>query len=230
MLAQKGSLQGQCVHRKNASALPRAAAAPLRLRLPSRGTLPVCATAIRAPKTEIEEANPQGKDLLNRSYYPTGVDSANVTKKWYIIDAEGQTLGRLACLACQYIRGKHNPTYTPSMDMGAYVVVINADKVKVTGSKYDNKTYFNHVNARPGSWRVEAFKDLQRRLPERIIERAVKGMLPKGRLGRNIRTHLKVFKGPSHPHEAQKPADITSEIDLKPKNGPGAALLASKKQ
>lgn len=168
-------------------------------------------------------------DLLNKTYYPTSADSANVSKRWFIIDAEGKTLGRLACLAANYIRGKNQPTYTPSMDMGAYVVVINAEKVVVTGKKYNNKTYFRHVNGRPGSYKLETFKNLQQRLPERIIEHAVQGMLPKGRLGRDIRLHLKVFKGAKHDHQAQQPVDITKEIDIKPKDGPGKALLASSK-
>ncbi|KXZ47220.1 hypothetical protein GPECTOR_37g226 [Gonium pectorale] len=168
-------------------------------------------------------------DLLNKSYYPTSVDAANVTKKWYVIDAEGQTLGRLASLAATYIRGKHMATYTPSMDMGAYVIVLNADKVTISGKKASTKTYFRHVTGRPGSYTVETFNELQERLPERIIERAVKGMLPKGALGRNIRLHLKVYKGTAHEHAAQKPEDITKHISLKPKNGPGAAVLAAKK-
>ncbi|GBF87502.1 50S ribosomal protein, chloroplastic [Raphidocelis subcapitata] len=166
-------------------------------------------------------------DLLNKSYYPTAADASNAAKRWYIIDAEGQTLGRLATLAATYIRGKHLPTYTPSMDMGAYVVVINADKVAVTGNKANAKTYFRHVNGRPGSYTVETFNELQRRIPERIVEKAVKGMLPKGSLGRDIRLHLKVFKGTAHPHEAQQPVDITKEISVKPKNGPGKELLAA---
>ncbi|MEW5314468.1 MAG: hypothetical protein WDW38_005966 [Sanguina aurantia] len=168
-------------------------------------------------------------DLLNKSYYPTSADAANVSKQWYIIDAEGKTLGRLACLAATYIRGKHLNTYSPSMDMGAYVVVINAEKVTLTGNKMLQKTYFTHGNGRPGSGRVETFVQLQARLPERIVERAVKGMLPKGRLGKDIRLHLKVFKGSKHEHEAQTPVDITSHISLKPKNGPGVALLTAEK-
>lgn len=100
-------------------------------------------------------------DLLNDSYYPTGADADNSNKKWYIIDAEGQTLGRLACLAATYVRGKHLPTYTPSMDMGAFVIVINAEKVKVTGNKAQQKTYFQHLNGRPGSYRIENFQTLQ---------------------------------------------------------------------
>ncbi|GLI63017.1 hypothetical protein VaNZ11_005877 [Volvox africanus] len=168
-------------------------------------------------------------DLLNKSYYPTLADTANVNKRWYVIDAEGQTLGRLATLAATYIRGKHLPTYTPSMDMGAYVIVINADKVVVSGKKSSQKTYFRHVTGRPGSYTVETFTELQKRLPERIIERAVKGMLPKGALGRDIRMHLKVYKGTKHDHEAQQPQDITTEISIKPREGPGAQLLAAKK-
>jgi large subunit ribosomal protein L13 len=165
-------------------------------------------------------------DLLNPSYYPSRADAANVTKNWYIIDAKGQTLGRLATLVATYIRGKHLPTYTPSMDMGAYVVVINADQVTVTGNKPDGKLYFRHVNGRPGSWKSETFNELQRRLPERIIEHAVKGMLPKGRLGRKIRLHLKVYKGDKHPHSAQQPTDITANIVSKRRNS--SAALAAK--
>lgn len=169
------------------------------------------------------------KDLMNPTYYPTSADAANEKKRWYIIDAEGKTLGRLACLAANYIRGKHLATYTPSMDMGAYVIVVNADKVTVTGKKFSDKTYFNHRTTRPGQYTVETFSNLQQRLPERIVERAVKGMLPKGALGRDIRLHLKVYKGTQHPHEAQQPVDISAEIDIKPKEGPGAQLLAAKK-
>lgn len=156
-------------------------------------------------------------DLFNKTYYPTSADAANVSKKWFIIDAEGQTLGRLATLAATYIRGKHLPTYHPAMDMGAYVVVINAEKVEVTGNKFNDKTYFRHVNGRPGSGTIETFRQLQQRIPERIIERAVKGMLPKGRLGRDIRLHLKVFKGTKHEHTAQQPVNITHEINTRPK-------------
>lgn len=102
-----------------------------------------------------------GADLWNRTYYPTGVDMANVTKPWYIIDAQGQTLGRMATLAAMHIRGKHLPTYTPSVDMGGYVVVINAAQVEVTGRKYDEKLYRRVNVGRPGSMKVETFKELQ---------------------------------------------------------------------
>jgi large subunit ribosomal protein L13 len=187
------------------------------LHSPTQSPTPTAAAAAEAYKG----------DLLNRSYYPTGADASNANKRWYIIDAEGQTLGRLATLAATYIRGKHLPTYSPSMDMGAYVVVVNAEKVAVTGNKAAAKTYFRHVNGRPGSYTIETFNQLQARIPERIVEKAVKGMLPKGSLGRDIRLHLKVYKGAAHLHEAQQPVDITKEISLKPKLGPGKDVLAA---
>lgn len=162
-----------------------------------------------------------------------------MTKPWYVIDAEGQILGRLACLVAVMIRyllsypfdlisqsrGKMNPAYTPSMDMGAFVVVINAAKVTVSGKKYTDKVYYKHSQGRPGKYRRESFRTLQNRIPERIIEKAVKGMLPKGRLGRSLNTHLKIYADGEHPHEAQKPMDITSLIDAKPKEY--AKLLSS---
>lgn len=157
-----------------------------------------------------------GKDQWNSTYYPTGQDAANLYKPWFIIDAEGQTLGRLATLAATHIRGKTSPAYTPSMDMGAYVIIINAEKVTVTGRKYDDKLYRRVNVGRPGSMKVETFKDLQARIPERIIEKAVKGMLPKGRIGSTLFNHLKVFKGATHPHEAQTPINITHKISKKP--------------
>lgn len=111
------------------------------------------------------------------------------------------------------------------MDMGAFVIVVNAAKVTVSGKKYTDKVYFKHTQGRPGKYRRESFKTLQNRIPERIIEKAVKGMLPKGRLGRNLNTHLKIYANEEHPHEAQKPIDITSLIDAKPKEY--AKLLSS---
>eukprot|EP00798_Chlamydomonas_sp_ICE-L_P008355 gene8355-3434_t len=165
-------------------------------------------------------------DLLNKTYYPTSADVDASRKQWYIVDASGQTLGRLACLVATYVRGKNMATYHPAMDMGSYVVVINAEKVVVSGKKADDKIYFNHVTGRPGSYRKETFKHLQARLPERIIERAVKGMLPKGTLGRKIKLHCKVFKGPNHDHTAQQPIDITKEINGKVRDSAGAKQFA----
>jgi len=142
---------------------------------------------------------PYKGDLLNDTYYPTSADAASGNKRWYVIDAKGQTLGRLASLAATYIRGKHLPTYQPSMDMGAFVVVLNASHVAVSGKKAEQKTYFRHVNGRPGSYRIESYRTLQARVPERIVEHAVQGMLPKNRLGRDIKLHLKVYAGTEHP-------------------------------
>ena len=166
-----------------------------------------------AASTEIKSLGP---DKWNDTYYPTMADAAAVNKKWYIIDAEGQTLGRLASLAANVIRGKISAGYTPSMDMGSFVIVINAEKVEVTGRKENDKMYFKHVNGRPGSWRMESLRDLRTRIPERIVEKAVKGMLPKGRLGNRLFHHLKVYKGSEHPHAAQKPVNITGCISKKP--------------
>jgi len=158
----------------------------------------------------------QRKIDLNKTYYPKKVDTDAQKKVWYVIDAEGKTLGRLACLAANYLRGKHLPTFSNSMDVGGYVVVINADKVAVTGRKETDKMYYYHRVHRPGTMKTETFEELRERIPARIIERAVWGMLPKGPHGRHLFTHLKVYAGSEHPHEAQKPLEITSLIDKKP--------------
>eukprot|EP00232_Nephroselmis_pyriformis_P024690 CAMPEP_0182865634 /NCGR_PEP_ID=MMETSP0034_2-20130328/7793_1 /TAXON_ID=156128 /ORGANISM="Nephroselmis pyriformis, Strain CCMP717" /LENGTH=245 /DNA_ID=CAMNT_0024997943 /DNA_START=12 /DNA_END=749 /DNA_ORIENTATION=- len=159
-----------------------------------------------------------GPDVMNDTYYPKAKDQENVTKPWVIIDAKDQTLGRLATLAAIKLRGKDKATYHPSMDTGSYVIVINAEHVKVSGNKASQKIYRTiGQNGRPGSMKTENFSSLQARIPQRIIERAVKGMLPKNRLGRTLFTHLKVYKGSEHPHEAQQAEDITAHIDAKPK-------------
>lgn len=173
-------------------------------------------TATEPVATEEPGAEPKRLHDINRTYYPKLVDTKKLDKDWYIINAEGQTLGRLATLVAMRIRGKDRPSFYPSMDMGSYVIVVNAEKVEVSGRKFTDKKYFRHTTGRPGKWRFERFKELQGRIPERIIEKAVKGMLPKGRLGRRIFHHLKVYKGPNHPHEAQKPVDITHQISAKP--------------
>ncbi|KAH7416051.1 hypothetical protein KP509_14G072800 [Ceratopteris richardii] len=116
-------------------------------------------------------------------------------------------LGRLASTIAIHIRGKDLPTYTPSVDMGAFVIVVNAEKIAVTGKKRYQKLYRRH-SGRPGGMKVETFDQLQQRIPERIVEHAVRGMLPKGRLGRRLFTKLKVYKGPEHPHAAQKPVPL----------------------
>eukprot|EP00270_Netrium_digitus_P017864 TRINITY_DN667_c0_g1_i2.p1 TRINITY_DN667_c0_g1~~TRINITY_DN667_c0_g1_i2.p1 ORF type:complete len:239 (+),score=60.51 TRINITY_DN667_c0_g1_i2:70-786(+) len=149
----------------------------------------------------------KGPDDWNKTWYPKAADHLNIDKTWYIVDATNLRLGRLASTIAIHIRGKNLPTFTPSADMGAYVVVVNAEKIEVTGKKRSQKLYRRH-SGRPGGLKQETFDQLQRRIPERIIEHAVKGMLPKGSLGRELFRHLKVYEGPKHPHEAQRPVPL----------------------
>lgn len=132
-------------------------------------------------------------------------------RNWYLVDAEGITLGRLATTVAATLRGKHKPTYTPHVDTGDFVVVINADKVRVTGKKETQKNYYRHSNY-PSGLTTTSLKDMRVRFPERIIESAVKGMLPGSNLGRQQLKKLKVYAGPNHPHEAQSPAPL--ELDI----------------
>ncbi|KAJ7948798.1 50S ribosomal protein L13 [Quillaja saponaria] len=154
-----------------------------------------------------EESEVNGPDIWNKTWYPKAADHVNTDKPWYIVDATDKILGRLASTIAIHIRGKNLATYTPSVDMGAFVIVVNADKVAVSGKKRTQKLYRRH-SGRPGGMKVETFAQLQQRIPERIIEHAVRGMLPKGRLGRKLFNHLKVYKGSDHPHEAQKPTEL----------------------
>ena len=129
-------------------------------------------------------------------------------QKWYVVDAADQRLGRLATEIAMILRGKKKPTYTHHMDTGDFVIVVNADKVIVTGKKSEQKLYRRH-SGRPGGMKVETFNQLKARIPERIIEKAVKGMLPKNALGRKLFTKLKVYTGADHPHQSQKPETLT---------------------
>ncbi|MEM6713526.1 MAG: 50S ribosomal protein L13 [Cyanobacteria bacterium P01_D01_bin.6] len=138
---------------------------------------------------------------MTKTYIPP-VDT--IERKWYVVDAADQRLGRLATEIACVLRGKNKPSFTPNMDTGDFVVVVNAEKVVVTGNKAEQKLYRRH-SGRPGGMKVETFNQLQDRIPERIIEKAVKGMLPKNSLGRKLFTKLKVYAGPEHPHAAQKP-------------------------
>lgn len=138
---------------------------------------------------------------MNKTYLPP---ADSIQRNWYVVDAADQRLGRLASEIAMVLRGKNKPTYTPHLDTGDFVVVINAEKVSVTGKKSSQKLYRRH-SGRPGGMKTETFNQLQSRIPERIIEQAVKGMLPKNTLGRQLFTKLKVYAGPEHPHEAQKP-------------------------
>jgi large subunit ribosomal protein L13 len=125
-------------------------------------------------------------------------------KKWYLIDAKGKTLGRVATLIAMLIRGKHKSNYTPSLNNGDHVIVLNAKDLCVTGKKATQKVYRRH-SGRPGGLTIESFEKLQARIPERILEKAVKGMLPKGPLGRTMYKNLKVYADDVHPHHSQKP-------------------------
>lgn len=138
---------------------------------------------------------------MNKTYVPP---QDSIQRDWYVIDAADQRLGRLATQIAMILRGKNKPQYTPHMDVGDFVIVVNADKVAVTGRKRSQKLYRRH-SGRPGGMKVETFDQLQARLPERIVEKAVKGMLPKNALGRQLFTKLKVYAGPTHPHAAQQP-------------------------
>ena len=138
----------------------------------------------------------------------TSIRVNEITRNWYIVDADGQILGRLASEVAQIIRGKKKPFFTPHMDMGDFVVVINAEKVKVTGNKERDKSYFRH-SGYPGGVTQINLRKVRQKFPEKIITNAVKGMLPHNRLGRKLLTHLKVYSGELHPHAAQRPQTIT---------------------
>ena len=130
-----------------------------------------------------------------------------VTRNWYVIDAEGKPLGRVASKAAVVLRGKHKPTYTPHVDCGDYVIIVNASKVLLTGNKMEDKKYYNHSQY-PGGLRIRTAKEMVERYPEEMVERAVKGMLPKNRLGRSMYKKLFVYAGENHPHMAQKPEEM----------------------
>ena len=138
----------------------------------------------------------------------TSIRVNEINRDWFIVDAENQTLGRLASEIAQILRGKKKPFFTPNMDMGDFVIVINANKVKVTGKKEKDKTYFRH-SGYPGGITQVNLKKVRQDYPERIITNAVKGMLPHNRLGKKLLTHLKVYPGELHPHTAQQPQTIT---------------------
>jgi large subunit ribosomal protein L13 len=130
-----------------------------------------------------------------------------VEREWFVVDAQGETLGRLATRIAVTLRGKHKPIYTPHVDCGDYVIVINADKINVTGQKLDQKTYYRHSGYPGGLRQISLRRQLQKH-PERVIEAAVRGMLPKNRLGRKMFKKLKVYAGPDHPHQAQRPKPL----------------------
>ena len=138
----------------------------------------------------------------------TYIPSANaIEKKWYVVDATDMTLGRLASEVAKVLRGKHKPTYTPFLDTGDYVIVVNAEKVKVTGKKLDQKIYFRHSDY-VGSAKYTTLRDMMENKPVKVVEKAVRGMLPSGRLGEQMYKKLFVYEGPEHKHAAQKPEEL----------------------
>ena len=139
-----------------------------------------------------------------KTYYAKPLE---VEREWVLIDATDQVLGRVASVAAQILKGKHKPQYTPHVDTGDFVIVINADKIKVTGAKAADKVYYRH-SGYVGGLKSETFEEAMRKHPERVIEHAVKGMLPKNTLGRAMGKKLKVYAGAEHPHAAQKPREI----------------------
>lgn len=138
----------------------------------------------------------------------TSFKQNDIEHKWYIVDANGQTLGRVASRVAHVLRGKHKPIFTPNIDTGDYVIVINAEKVKVEGKRSELKTYFHHTGY-PGGATVDKYKEVMRTRPEFVMTHAVKGMIPHNRLGVQIIKKLKVYRGPNHPHAAQKPEALS---------------------
>lgn len=141
---------------------------------------------------------------MNKSYVPC---AQNIERKWYVIDAEGLVLGRLASEVASILRGKHKPTFTPNMDCGDYVIVVNAEKVALTGAKWDNKLYYHH-SGYSGGLKVRTAKRMKELQPQKMVEAAVKGMLPKNSLGADMYRKLFVYCGPDHKHQAQKPEEL----------------------
>ncbi|RKD32635.1 50S ribosomal protein L13 [Lacrimispora algidixylanolytica] len=136
---------------------------------------------------------------------------ATIERKWYVVDATGYTLGRLASELAKVLRGKNKPIYTPHADCGDYVIVVNADKISVTGKKLDQKIYYNHSEY-VGGMKETTLREMMAKKPERVMELAIKGMLPKGPLGRSMITKLHVFAGPEHDHAAQKPVVLDIKL------------------
>ncbi len=141
------------------------------------------------------------------SYKTQSANQQSVNKEWILIDAKSQTLGRLASQVAAIIKGKHKPYFTPHVDCGDNVIIINAEKVRLTGRKWDNKTYISHTGY-PGGQRITTPKQLKHAFPVRILEHAIKGMLPKNRLGRKIFHHVFIYPGQEHSHTAQQPKEI----------------------
>lgn len=144
--------------------------------------------------------------MSTKTYTPTAIE-ADAGRQWYVIDAKGHTLGRLATLVAHYLRGKNKPTFSTHMDVGDFMVVINAEQVVVTGSKTTNKIYYSH-SGYVGNLKAVPFNEMMKKHPTRAVEAAVRGMLPHNSLGAQMFSKLKVYAGPKHPHAAQKPIEL----------------------
>lgn len=175
--------------------------------------MPVVAPAPRASRAAaarmeqgVEKATPMMPN--QHTWFPGSDDTAMSAKKWYVVDAKGLRLGRMSSEIAKILIGKHKPEFTPGTDIGDCVIVVNADKVIVTGKKSSQKMYKRH-SGRPGGMKMESFEELQQRIPERIVEKAIKGMLPHTSAGRELFRHLKVYQGAKHPHDAQAPEELT---------------------
>lgn len=147
------------------------------------------------------------KEVDTLSYKTKSQRKEDVERNWFIVDAEGETVGRICSRIATVLRGKHKPSYTPHVDCGDYVVVINAEKIRFTGQKLDQKQYIRHTGY-PGGQKKKTAKELQAQRPERVVEIAVKGMLPKNRLGNQMYKKLFVYAGTEHPHDAQQPQEF----------------------
>ena len=141
---------------------------------------------------------------LQKTY---SMKASEIEKKWFIVDADGKILGRIATKIADILRGKHKPTYSPNLDMGDNIVIINAEKIVLTGTKDEDKQYYSHSHY-PGGIKFANIKKVRKEKPEYILEHAIKGMLPKTKHGKKLFTNLKIYKGTSHPHEAQKPEKL----------------------
>lgn len=138
---------------------------------------------------------------------------SEITREWHVLDAQGQPLGRLATRAAMLLRGKHKPQFAPHLPVGDFVIIINAEKVHISGRKDDGKVYFHHTGY-PGGLRQTTFRQLMEKHPTRAVEKAIRGMLPHNRLGRRLFTHLKVYAGPEHPHQAQVAGNANTEATV----------------
>jgi large subunit ribosomal protein L13 len=139
-----------------------------------------------------------------KTYYPKADE---ITREWVVVDANDQTLGRISTVIATLLLGKHKPGFTPGVEMGDYVIVVNAERIKVTGNKMEKKIYYRHTGY-PGGLKYTKLRDLLERNPERVIEKAVWGMVPHNRMGRSLMKKLRVYAGPDHPHEGQQPKSV----------------------